>query len=165
MATKTTLENLAADEYLMVACRGIGDGYGIVRSKDGQPIVVTPGPHDGFYRCDGEKTAYKMPRWEQHMLSSPYYQADDGVKLLTSQVQRIVGPLNCAEAQRVRLRRRCYCFCDQAFQRAAFAVADSGTDEEVAQALASLEAIREVVARRTGRPVDAGGGYWFADAE
>jgi hypothetical protein len=91
--------------------QGYGDGYAEVRvADDGQP-AVNPARRVKTY-SDGSR----MERWRQEVLSSPSIDlVDKGVRVPIGAIKRVIGPLDCPEAVRVRANRYTKNWHDRAF--------------------------------------------------
>lgn len=95
---------------------GYGDGYGIAdANEDGRP-VVEPGRDAKYYRDEAGNEIKNMPLpgAVRNLLAQPAVVLVDGpapVKVPTNAVIRVIGPLDCDEAVRVRFRRSLN-YCD-----------------------------------------------------
>lgn len=119
MTTTTTTTNV------MVELRsGYGDGYGIVAVADGE-VAVNKAEKVTHY-VDGTR----MAAWTAAILSRPSVALIDArVRVHPGAVKRVIGPLDCPEAVRVRAARFTRNWGDRAFIAKA-------SDAELAAALA-----------------------------
>lgn len=113
------------DKIMVELASGYGDGYGVVAADNGQ-LVINPARSVTRY-ADGSP----MEPWKQKLLSSTSVDLiDGGVRVPPGAVVRIIGPLDCPEAVRIRVRRFVRNWPDQRFVALA-------TDQELADALAA----------------------------
>lgn len=105
-----------------------GYGYGVVELDYGGNISLEPGRKVTQY-----ENGWPMEKW----VSAIHAQAqvalvDKGVKVLPHAVVRVIGPLDCAEASRVRAKRYSSNWADSNF-------IDQATDEEIIAAMGHTE--------------------------
>lgn len=101
---------------------GYGDGYGVIAVTDIDQPVTEPGSKATHYSDGGGK----IEKWKRDLLAQPGVIVDGRVKVPTGAVKRIIGPLDCPEAVRVRIKRylsNCY--------EAANRLLSVATDEEL----------------------------------
>src|SRR5437667_5648284 len=96
--------------------QGYGDGYGTVQAaSDGAP-VVEPGRKVTYYYDDGGKrTSRLIEKWKREIFAQPSVALFEGVRVPASAVKRVIGPLDCPEACRVRMRRFTANWSDRGF--------------------------------------------------
>lgn len=92
-------------EVFVELARGYGSGYGVVIVGDDGSIPVVNDKCDGWYKDEKGERVSRMPRDVQALLSSPRVQVN-GVMVPSGAITRVIGPLDCPEAKRIRLRLR-----------------------------------------------------------
>ena len=112
-----------ATQVMVELHNGYGDGFGVVAVDSAGVPIVNPGHAVKSY-AGGEP----MEQWRRAILSAPYI-AVDGVRVPSSAIKRIVGPLECPEAIRIRAGRYTKNWRDRAFVSIA-------SDEQLAMAMA-----------------------------
>jgi hypothetical protein len=103
---------------------GYGDGFGVILVDDAGRVQINPARKVKRY-ADGSP----METWKQTILSAPSVDlVDGGVRVSPGAIKRIIGPLDCPEASRVRARRYTKNFRDNGFVSLA-------SDEEIVAAM------------------------------
>ena len=105
--------------------RGYGDGYGVVAVDDTEKVIVNPAREVPRHYRDG----WPIAEWRRAILAQPSVDLiDDGVRVPPGAIVRIIGPLDCPEAARIRARRYTKNWGDSAFVGLA-------TDAEIVEAM------------------------------
>lgn len=121
--------------------RGYGDGYGVVEADDAGQPVVQPGRTIKGQTLTGDAEATAHAR----AMSRPQvYLRDSNVLVPPGAIRRVIGPIDCAEAARVRVSRYAKNWGSRAFITAATdaeitAAASHATERETYAACCELQ--------------------------
>lgn len=114
-------------------CRGYGDGYGVVEIDEHTIPVSTQSKPPKYYTDHGQPTGCPIDEATRNFLSQPFVALrDGGVKVPSHAIRRIIGPLDCDEAVRVRAKRYTVNWNDRKF-------VDLATAEELRSAFGPRE--------------------------
>ena len=109
---------------------GYSDGYGVACvDEDGRLLVNAAKNHDGYYRDEGGNKVGRMEEWKRKALSSASVDLESGVRVPTSAIASIIGPIDCPESARIRAKRY------TAYWRGGNDFVAAATDEEIVAAM------------------------------
>lgn len=139
------MNTTSKNEVMVELYPGYGDGFGIVRlAENGQPDINPARRVTHWTSEDGTKI--KMDAATSAILSrASVTLIDSGVRVDTGAIKRVIGPIECPEAIRVRATRYTKNWSDAGFISKAtddqlFSAMTRETEREVRAAMSALRA-------------------------